>query len=54
MTLLVIAMIKVTVVQGAANHSLGAEQENFHAVTISSSGQTLEQMIRLSVQMRKL
>lgn len=32
-TLLVIAMIKVTVVQGATNHSLGAEQENFHAVT---------------------
>lgn len=33
MTLLVITMIKVTILQGAHNHSLGTEQGNFHALT---------------------
>ena len=32
-TLLVITMIKVTILQGALNHSLGTEQGNFHALT---------------------
>lgn len=32
-TLLVITMIKVTILQGARNHSLGTEQGNFHALT---------------------